>query len=1508
MRTHFAMARVGRLGSLVFARLFLAFLLVLALALWLLGREATLQALARQITAINDGALVFKGVSGSLYGPMQIDQLTYRSPERTILVEKLALDWTPWQLFGARIVLDRVSASNLRLTTLRPSEQAAQLPKTLALPMRLSLRIDSLQVASLELAEGGQTTRFQDLRAVIGGDQTQWRLRQAIATSPWGELAANASVGSAHPFALDGKASLTTSLAANPAKIDVGVGGNLSQLTLSATLATLAGKAALQPGALEAKASLTPFAPQILRALSINGQGLNPASLHANWPQADVSVDLSLQAASQTAAPSGLSGKLVLINHAPATLDKQGLPLRRIDARLHGAPGELRVDELALDFGKAGQLLGSGGIADLPAALFGPTMAGQTPPQRVRLQLHTGRFDLQALHGRLRGTKIAGDLRIGGSDARRQTLDASLREANLQLTLHASLEGTRLQVREARLHAGNGDVSLSGDAQIGGAQEFQASGSLTRFDPAQFGAFPAADLNADFRINGKLAPDWQVTTAFDLLPSRWFAQNLRGKGKFEADARHVRALDVRLALGDNTLEAKGGLGAPDDRVNWRIEAKNLAGLRTPLTGALSANGVLRGGLQQAVSSIDLLAQGLRWQDTGGKREGNAEGKSEGNGGVGARGVLRVKGELAWAAAKGPASAQTDEQFNLGVTAEHIDPAAFGAYPRGDINAVINAKGRFADDWRIALDLQLANSTLQAQALAGRAKFKLDARQIADADLDLRLGGNTLQATGNFGGVSANPANRGLTWRIDAPRLATLGPQIKGALSASGTLAGTMDWPQATLELAGNDLDLPGQLAAKSLRAKARFLQGKSTLDSPFNVEIALVGAQAKGVALQALTLEVGGTLAAHKLHLQAQNASMAAKTDITGGLSSQDGQTSWVGKLALLENQGDYGFALQAPVPLRVVTGQARAWSALLHPDQISLGELRLILPSGGITLQALEKNGSHWHSHGVASGLPLAYFSQSFAALHDNLESTLKFGVNWKLDIDQTINGTLKIFREGGDAKVGPDLPIQLGLNTLEARADVIDNAVRLQLDLAGSHAGRVHLDANSQFARRDGSWRLPFDSPLRANASVDMPDIGWLAPLSGQPGLEIDGKLALAMSATGTLGAPVFSGQLNGDQLGLRWISEGFTLRNGQLRAQLSGDRILLRQFRFDGGQGEARAEGSLRYANGQLSMQAKLSAEHLQILSRPDRLLVVSGAASATLDQKRLRIQGKLKAERALIELAAQDSPTLSDDVVVLGASAELAASAKAKKAAAVPVNLEIEADLGENFRLRGKGLDARLAGTIRIEAIEHRSPRAIGSIRIVEGNYAAYGQKLQIEHGMINFTGAMDNPGINILALRKRLDPDTGVEAGVELHGTALAPVAKLVSTPTVPDSEKLSWLVLGHGIEGAAGQEFDALSAAAGALFGTSQAASLQTRLANALGLDEIGMSRAKGLESTVLTFGKQISKRAYLSFEQGASSASSLVKLRYVLNSRLSLQAQTGTNNALDLLYTWVFD
>jgi translocation and assembly module TamB len=397
--------------------------------------------------------------------------------------------------------------------------------------------------------------------------------------------------------------------------------------------------------------------------------------------------------------------------------------------------------------------------------------------------------------------------------------------------------------------------------------------------------------------------------------------------------------------------------------------------------------------------------------------------------------------------------------------------------------------------------------------------------------------------------------------------------------------------------------------------------------------------------------------------------------------------------------------------------------------------------------------------------------------------------------------------------------------------------------------------------------------------------------------------------------VGAPTLNGTVNGDRMAVRWPDQGLRLHDGQLRATLAGDQLQLQRFAFEGNSGRATIDGNVRFAGGEATMQLKLVAEKLEALSRPDRTVILSGQATVVRDPRRFAVEGSFKADRALLELAPLDRPTISDDVIVLGRANPK--DAPAKKEAAVPLMIDLTADLGDDFHLRGMGADAYLSGSVHVRKVGSRPPRINGTVSTVSGTYAAYGQRLAIERGTATFSGAYDNPSIDVLAVRKRPEgeqlSDTNVEAGVQVRGTALSPTAKLVSTPNVSDSDKLSWLVLGHGMEGTTGNEADVLSAAAGALLGgKGGTGGIQSKLANALGIDELGVrqgaGQASGLENTVVTVGKRISSRLYVSFEQGAATATSLMRLRYKLTPRITVQLQTGTNTALDVLYSWTFD
>jgi translocation and assembly module TamB len=203
---------------------------------------------------------------------------------------------------------------------------------------------------------------------------------------------------------------------------------------------------------------------------------------------------------------------------------------------------------------------------------------------------------------------------------------------------------------------------------------------------------------------------------------------------------------------------------------------------------------------------------------------------------------------------------------------------------------------------------------------------------------------------------------------------------------------------------------------------------------------------------------------------------------------------------------------------------------------------------------------------------------------------------------------------------------------------------------------------------------------------------------------------------------------------------------------------------------------------------------------------------------------------------------------------------------------------------------------------------------GTIRTLRGTYFAFGQRLTIDRGRLVFDGRLDNPGLDIVALRKNL----AVEAGVTITGTVKVPVIQLTSNPPVPDNEKLSWLVLGQALDGSSGADLAALQAASAVLLG-AHGKPVSATIAQRIGLDDISVRSASateagarsgtpGAEGQVVAVGKQLTDRVSLVYEQGLTLATNALRLEYELTRSLRLRAEAGTVSGVGLYFRRSFD
>jgi translocation and assembly module TamB len=359
------------------------------------------------------------------------------------------------------------------------------------------------------------------------------------------------------------------------------------------------------------------------------------------------------------------------------------------------------------------------------------------------------------------------------------------------------------------------------------------------------------------------------------------------------------------------------------------------------------------------------------------------------------------------------------------------------------------------------------------------------------------------------------------------------------------------------------------------------------------------------------------------------------------------------------------------------------------------------------------------------------------------------------------------------------------------------------------------------------------------------------------------------------------------------------------GRFTLDLKGQHAELVKLEARGGDGWLRASGKAELG-AQPGAHVEITADKLRVLSRVDRRLVASGAATLDLDAKGLKLDGKLRADEGLFDFTRGDAPGLADDVTVVRGprdAKDVAPTAPPPPKAARNTLVNVAVDFGRDFKVRGRGLATTLRGQLQVT--QNNGPlRVTGKLDADGGQYAAYGQKLDIERGDISFTGAYDNPSLDLLAVRPNLD----IRVGVYVGGTALAPRVSLYSSPDMSDTDKLSWLLLGRGPDGLGRTDTALLQRAALALLSGEGEGPTGKVLRN-LGLDELSLAQSDDdTRATIVRLGKQLSRRWYVGYERSLNATTGSWQLIYRIAQRFTLRAQGGDDNALDLIWQWKWD
>ncbi|MEO5765213.1 MAG: translocation/assembly module TamB domain-containing protein [Casimicrobiaceae bacterium] len=1129
---------------------------------------------------------------------------------------------------------------------------------------------------------------------------------------------------------------------------------------------------------------------------------------------------------------------------------------------------------------------------------------------------------------RLSALKLVSEFGALAGDAKLGAAAPFPLEGSVAITGDGPLAGARLDTRlsgtlSALALEANGtlrDASMKARAAIApfGASAFeQATVALSNVDLAAYvDALPRTRFALDVDLHpaeGGIAGAFRATNA---VPGPFDQQRLPLS---TAEGRYSYAGD-RLALSGVTATVEGGgrvrgegaidLAARDSPSRWRLSVDNLdlsrlstALAATRLSGKLSAD--VDGGRQSFTGDLAQASMSVSFAATYAQRRIE---------------VTRMRAEAMGGVVSGSGRIALDapRAFDVALDAQRFDPSRFGDFPAGTLSGTLKAEGALLPEWKATAALVVApESQLKGIAIAGSASGSVTPTTLANAKVDLSAGAARLAASGNAGAV-----NDRLQFRIAVPRLAELAPLVGrwlakplgGSVRASGTLRVEPGGIGGDVDAQGEGLAYGDIAAAATLVLKASIEPGGATANAApldtrkLSLSAAATKLRARDVALARASASVSGTLARHAGKLAAAGAGIDANAAFDGGLApganpAVPASLRWSGRIAELQNRGDVPFALEAPATLSLAAGHVQLQGA------------RLAIADGHATVAEFALDDSRITTRGQFDGVPV----ESLARLAERplpLVSTLKLSGAWTIASTPKLNGSFSIGRESGDvfgvqSGATPAPGLAFGLEVLTLDGKLVDDAFDAKLDFRSARVGRAQGTLSLASVAGTSPGHIARTSPLAFALDAELQSLTPLQPWLGTTAV-VNGAVKIALTGRGTLQDPILSGTVAGDGLRIDAPPYGIALRDGRVRAHLADGGIDIDEISIAGGEGRFVASGSIASRRSDANVprtRITWRAEDFRITNRPDLRLVVAGEGTLAIVEKRLDIAGKVRIVDGHIEWERSPPGQLGPDVVVVGRPRP---QERDNGIPDLPLALDVDVDLGNRLTFSGSGLDTGLSGRVHVTTAAGGRLIGKGTISTTNGTYFAFGQRLVIDRGRVIFDGPLDNPALDVVALRKNL----AVEAGVELTGTAKVPRVRITSNPPVPENEALAWLITGEAPSSGRG-DIAALSAASAALL-SSDGKPLSTQLAQSIGLDDISL-RGGGIgsgsvgpssstSSQVIVFGKRITDKLSVGFEQGLSIAANALRIEYALSKTLTLRAEAGTVSGVGIVYRRTFD
>ena len=788
-------------------------------------------------------------------------------------------------------------------------------------------------------------------------------------------------------------------------------------------------------------------------------------------------------------------------------------------------------------------------------------------------------------------------------------------------------------------------------------------------------------------------------------------------------------------------------------------------------------------------------------------------------------------------------------------------------------------------WKAKLQDLTVLGELRGQSLALTGTVESHGNGIVEApELYFAVGNNTFEFSGKADFAKDIPELDFKT-KIDAPDFGLVDPNLLGSVKGTLAVTGTTRLPVINADLTARNIDYFGTTLKRGHltgRMRSRdVVSGRLTLQ--------LTDFKTQGVDIHKATIELRGNELRHNLTVHTEGTPISVDAKISGIYERMLG--NWAGALAELKVKTAYGpVTLEKPMRLAYVPDLNRAnvsKACLAHTHA------RLCLEND------LKIDLTNRSDLRILIGLPkfdLAFIKQYFPGR----------------------------FVADGIIKANADVTFPAGLSELPRGRVTVraqDISTKYRMDLSDLKVGfnSVQLSFANAKDSIEGNWKIDIKDNGDIEGSLRMSDLFNTRTVDGalkfvavdatlvnsflSPGESAEGQWFGNLRFAGTLEEPLIYGRTGLFNAKLDSTKLPFEMLPSDIKLTFNGNSSTL-EGHLKTPQGEVALNGSADWRTiGEGKAIVTTKGSNLRVTLPPDIEFDLTTDVTCEASSDLIKLDGAISIPWAKVSVSKLPASAVdvSDDVVRLDRP-------RAKKKAAgkpIPIESNLRIHIGDDVRVEAMGLKARLTGNLNV--IQDNGTLGLtGQISVPTGSFKAYGQDLLVRRGEFHFVGAVANPLLDLEAIRNPDRTADDVIAGIRVTGSVDSPQVAVFTDPAKSETEALSYLIRGEGLD-PSGDSDNTMITSALINLGLSQGSHVFESLGDAVGISGLGFETEGVGDSSQLVVSGYVLPGLKVKYGVGIFDSLATLTLRYRVIPKLYVEAVSGVDQALDLLYSFEF-